>query len=77
MVDSWFKMTLTPYVRVRILLPLPDIALNCYDSRRFSLFCGRTRLAALPFPALLRDGPAKGAAGFDAYCETMYNMIML
>ena len=30
--------TLTPYVRVRILLPLPDIGLNRYDSSRFSLF---------------------------------------
>ena len=34
----FYRKTLTPYVRVRILLPLPDIALNCCDSRRFSLF---------------------------------------
>ena len=33
----FYRKTLTPYVRVRILLPLPDIALNRDDSRRFSL----------------------------------------
>ena len=35
--------TLTPYVRVRILLPLPDIGLNRYDSSRFSLFSASFR----------------------------------
>ena len=33
---SWL-LTLTPFVRVRILLPLPDIGLNRFGSSRFSL----------------------------------------
>ena len=50
--------------KIRILLPLPKGLLK--DS---PFFRGRTRLAALPFPGLLRDGPPKarlrsGSGGF-------------
>ena len=62
LVDSWFKMTLTPYVRVRILLPLPAQQLVRTGQAAFVLY----RLVRDSIPHINRIAPRSAEGAEDS-----------